>query len=305
MDDDKLTQEEPNDEQKFTFGGQPIFEFGTGTGTGGLPEVPPDLTPQKKPGEKGGLLRLLLLLLLLVGGACAIFYLIGPDLFAPATPVREIATQKSSKMKVPERLMPVEPSEVVKEEVVPVAKVAAVEERPLPVAAAVAEPVVAPIVEPTLAPVPTPSFALKAGSYLYKRKLAQAITQIEKMGYKATSSQSLEPHEMTRLLVGLYAKPLADKRLAEVKRLASGAFLAAEEGKYAVYAGSFLSVDVARRSADILYQQGVRVEERQVKVDLPRTALRFGEFVTRTEARKVVRKLEKLGVDKLQIVPLK
>ncbi len=248
---------------------------------------PAGIIEKEVPPKKGGVSRLLIFLLLLVGGAGAGFYLFGQELFVPDTPVAQQKSKKLNKIKMPTRPQPAESSAGVKEEVVSLEKVAAV----------VAPPVVVKATPPAI-----PNFALKAGSYIYRNSLNQARAQVEKLGYKVDSSQSMESHEVTRLLVGLYGRPLAEKRLAEVKRISDGAFIAAEEGEFAVYAGSFLSLDKARRLADMLYQEGIRVDERQVKVDLPRTTLRFGEFVERSEAQKLMMKLEKGGIKKLQIV---
>ncbi len=289
MSEEKVGPETPTDEKEFSFSGEP--ESITGQETAGSDEPPSGFTLEEVPDKKGGPLRLLLLLVLVIGGAGAGFYLFGQDLFSPDTPVTLVQPQKPSKMKVPARLQPVEKPEAVKEEVVSAKKIAAVVTKPVSV--------------PAPPPASAPAFALTAGSYLYQGWLSKAITQVERMGYKVVSSKISEAHEMTRLLVGVYGRPLAEKRLAEVKKLSDGAFLAAEEGKFAVYAGSFLSLDKARRWADLLYQQGVIVRELQVKVDLPRTTLRFGSFATRGEAQKVVSRLTKLGVKKLQIVPFK
>ena len=285
MNDEELGQETPEDDQGFGFDG------GAGTVSGQdsrFTEPSPESAPKEIPQKKGGSLRLLLLLLV-VAAAAAGFYLIGQDPFAPETPVALVNPQTPSKIKVPDRPAAVDRSEGVEEEVVAAEKVAMIVPKPEPA--------------PAPAPAPAQAFALTAGSYLYRSELNRAIGQIEKMGYKVTSSQRLESHEMTRLLVGLFAKPLAVQRLAEVKKLSDGAFLVAEEGKYAVYAGSYIDLDQARRSADLLYLKGVKVEERRIKVDLPRTTLRFGGFATRGAAEKVASRLKKLRVAKLQIVP--
>ena len=281
MNDEELGQETPEDDQEFGFDGGAESVSGQDSR---FTEPSPESAPKEIPQKKGGSLRLLLLLLV-VAAAAAGFYLFGQDPFAPETPVALVDPQTPSKIKVPDRPATVDRSEGVEEEVVAAEKVAMIVPKPAP------------------APAPAPAFALTAGSYLYRSELNRAIGQIEKMGYKVTSSQRLESHEMTRLLVGLFAKPMAVQRLAEVKKLSDGAFLVAEEGKYAVYAGSYIDLDQARRSADLLYLKGVKVEERRIKVDLPRTTLRFGGFATRGAAEKVASRLKKLRVAKLQIVP--
>jgi cell division septation protein DedD len=297
MNDEKPEQGTPAEENEFVFDGG--SESTSGREKDIIAETLAESGAEERPRKNGGRSRLLLLLLLVVAGAGAAFYLFGQDLFAPAQPVAQVERQKPSKMKVPERPQPVKKPEAVKDEVVSQAKIAAIIPTPPTV------PALAPVPVPVEIPAPVPVFALTAGSYLYKSNVNRVNRQVEKLGYKTTTSQSFESHEMTRLLVGRYPKSLAKKRLAKIQKFSDGAFIVAEGGKYVVYAGSFLSLDKARRLADLLYQQGVKTEERQAMVDLPRTTLRFGGFATRAEARKVVQKLEKLGVERLRIVPFK
>lgn len=259
------------------------------------------LTPEVPKKRGGSTSLLLLLLLLLVGAAGAGFYFFGQDILVSDTPVAAAKPQKLSKMKVPARPKAARMPDAVKEEVVAEEKVAAV----APASAVFRQQKGKTADLSKVKPAPIPVFALSSGSYLYSGELSKAIAQIEKMGYEVSVSQKSESHEMTRLLVGRYDKPMAQNRLAEVKKIAKGSFLVAEDGKYAVYAGSFLSLDKARRAADLLYREGVRVDELQIRVDLPRTTIRFGGFVARDEAQKIARKLKKRGVMDPQIVSIK
>ncbi len=263
----------------------------------GPADSPPGFTIREVPEKSGGAIRLLLLLLLVA--AAGGFYFFGQEFMTADAPVVKVAAQKPGKIKVPVRTQGVETSEAVKEEVVTKDVVAAV----TPKVADVNPPPIKVAEPPKIEKLPVaPAFTLVSGSYLYRGSLARDIARIEKLGYKVERTQKAEPHNMTRLLVGHYPKALAKKRLAEVREIADGAFLVAEKGQYAVYAGSFLSLDKARRTADLLYQQGVRVEELQVKVDLPRTTLHFGSFTARSEAQKAVEELRKTGVNKLKVM---
>lgn len=289
MSDDKIGSEGSEEQGNFHLGESPED-----------PAAPSADVGSVKKNSGGGGSRVLRLLLLLLVAAGAGFYFFGMDLLlSDDAPVVTSQPPKPSKMKVPVRPQPSQPAEKVPEEVVTKEKVAAV---PAPPAAAVAKP------KPQPAPKPVekePAFALASGSYLYQGSLKKAIAAIEAAGYKVSRSEKPEPHEMTRLLVGRYPRALAEKRLAEVKKLADGAFLAAEEGQFVVYAGSFISLDKARRAADLLYQQGLRVDEMQVTIDLPKTTLRFGQFVTRDEAEAAAKTLEKKGVLDPRVVSLK
>ena len=272
--------------------GDSLKESVTRDGNENSAELPP-----AKVKKSGGCLRFLLLLLLLVvamGGG--FYYFALPLLFPEEEPVAVSASPRPSKMKVPTRTKPVV-TEKVPEEVVTKEEVAAV--KPPAPPAAVSAPVV-----PEVKPEPKPAFALTSGSYLYHGALARAEKILKDQGYEVSSSEQPEEHEVTRLLAGRFDKSQAQKRLAELRQLAPDAFLVAEEGLFAVYVGSYLSLDKARRTADLLYQEGVRVDEVQVKVSLPKTRLRFGQFVTRKEAETAAAKLKKLGVEDPQIVSL-
>lgn len=269
----------------------------------GAPEDPAEAKPTKVVSVKksGGASRSLVLLLLLVVALGGGLYFFGMDMLIPAdTPVVTSQPPKASKLKVPVRKKVPSTKEAVTEEVVPEEKVATVTPKKEVVRPAAA-------VKPKPAPKPAsePAFALTSGGYLYKGSLNRAVQTIEKMGYRVSRSEKPEAHAMIRLLVGHYPRPLAEKRLAEVKKLAEDAFLVAEKGQFAVYAGSYVSQDKARRSADLLYQQGLRVDEKHVEVMLPKTTLRFGGFATRKEADAAALKLKKKGVMAPQVVSIK
>ncbi len=297
MDEERVDSEVVPEEESFFLDSEP--EDTGAADEAGVEENPPGFTIEEVP-EKKGSSRLLLLLLLLValGGG---FYFFGQEALESHESVVTVRMQKPTKMKVPARPQPTKQAEAVKEEVVAKEVVASVAPKKAAAKAPPAAP--APLVKKT--PVSAPAFTLASDSYLYRGALRRDSALIEKMGYKVTQTQKLEPHKMTRLLVGLYPKKMAQKRLAAIKKLADGAFLVAESGKYAVYAGSYLSLDKARREADRLYAQGIRVEERQVQIDLPRTSLRFGSFSSRSDAQAAREKLQKAGVAKLKVVELK
>lgn len=299
-------------EEEFFFGSTGAKGAADDAARNGASDAPAVPAPPRKRGSS----RLLILLLLLVAAAAG-FYFFGLDLMGTEGAPQQVAVSRPvTKMKVPVRPRAAEKQSDVKEEVVPREAVAAVKPapaapaapsvpaaKPTPVAKAASQP--KPVAaKPLPAPAPKPAFALSSGSYLYRGALKKARAAIEKLGYRVVARVKPEPHEMTRLLVGQYGKILAEKRLNEVRKLADGAFLVAEDGKLSVYAGSYLSLDKARRAADMLYAKGVRVEERHVKVELPRTTLRFGSFVTRKEAQNVAAKLGPMGVMEPQVVPL-
>jgi cell division septation protein DedD len=260
------------------------------------------------------LLAVLLLLLLVLGVAGGLF-LLAQNLIPPEAEVTPYAAQKNTIIQIPAQPAPL-PAEGVTEEVVSSERVAtAVDdlppqaEKPL-VAQALETPV---RVEAPPEPPVTPAvkaevkqlFALESAGYLSAGAVKKARARLEQLGYATTRSRHSEKHKMTRLLVDLYPKPQAEARLAEIRVLSEGAFMAAEHGKFAVYAGSFLSAANARKLAERLRRKGVEIREIAVPVDLQSTRLKFGSFSSRDQALKVAAKLKKNGLGDLQVVPVK
>lgn len=155
------------------------------------------------------------------------------------------------------------------------------------------------------APAETARFQLVTQQFLSAAELTSALKLLEQQGYDVRRSEKNKTLRMTRLLVGHYTRKLAERRLAEVLQYAEGAFLVAgSDNKFDLYAGSFASLDHARRAADYLYQRGVRVEERSIEIALPQTRLRFGRFASREQARQAADRLLKAGLVPVQVEAL-
>jgi len=148
-------------------------------------------------------------------------------------------------------------------------------------------------------------FQLVTQNFLPAAELASALGLLEQQGYQVKRSEKSQKTPMTRLLVGTYSRKLAERRLIEVREQAEGAFLVAgAEDKFDLYAGSFASLDRARRAADRLYQRGIRVEERRIEIPLPQTRLSFGQFVSREQAAQAAALLHKAGLVPVQVQAL-
>ncbi len=289
MDEERLGQESPVEEETLAFNEEP-------EGIEEELDYFKDPAPEGNlPAKKTNLVRILLLLILLIGIAVAGLYLFGQD--PSSSDVSGVASesQTSIKMKVPER-----PESKIKSEILAEKKITK------KVAEVLTTVTPAPVVAEKLASAPGQPviFTLETGNYLEADKFEKVRSLLEKQGYQTELVRSREQHSMYRLLVGVYGKPLAQKRLEEVTKISDGAFLAAEEGKFAVYAGSFLSAEKARRLADTLYKAGVKVMEKRAPVELPVSSLRFGGFATRAEAEKALRGLDSQGLKNIKIVPV-
>jgi len=148
-------------------------------------------------------------------------------------------------------------------------------------------------------------FQLVTQKFLPTAELTRALGLLEQQGYQVKRSEKSQKTPMTRLLVGTYSRKLAERRLIEVREHAEGAFLVAgAENKFDLYAGSFASLDRARRAADRLYQRGIRVEERRIEISLPQTRLSFGQFASREQAAQAAALLHQAGLVPVQIQAL-
>jgi len=273
--------------------------------------------PAKPAGRRRQML--LLVLLLVLGGAAAFMYL-------GDTPEPE-APQVVAPARKPIALPPPPPSDeaLVKTETIPAAPTAVdapsqpaapgeVAERVEAAAGkAVAEKTEEKIakVESTpqkasVAPVPAPAtpsvaqagpYALQAGAFLLKGNLRAAEATVRRLGYEPQVKSVRRTLPMTRLRVGGFFVKEGEAKLAAIKPIAPDAFLIRQGDFVLVYAGSYQDLDRARRVADQLYQQGVRVEEEPSTAEVTLSLLSFGSFANRDLAEQAAVKARSAGLE--------
>jgi cell division protein FtsN len=122
-------------------------------------------------------------------------------------------------------------------------------------------------------------------------KLKQAgVTQVVK-----TKSQKGEP--MHRLFLADFAN--RDEAAEELERLqlaAPNAFMLKENGRYAVYAGSYLREAKAGQEQTRLLAKGVQLLPRTTTLPVTIYTLRAGAFANQAQADKAQAALKKAGV---------
>lgn len=279
-----------------------------------------DPEPETPPARRR---TVLLLLLLVLAGAAAFFYLGGsPEPEAPqaAAPVRkpialppppvssEEATVKT------ETIAPAPPAaNTPQEAAVPTeppaqrgqstASIPDAQQR----AAASAKPEAVSLSasgEPAMEPVQATSAAtgpyfLQAGAFLIKDNLRAAEATVRRLGYEPQVKTVRRSMSMTRLRIGGFFAEEGEAKLAAIKPLAPDAFLI-RQGEYVlVYAGAYQNIDRARRAADHLYQQGIRVEEEPTTAEVSLSLLSFGAFANRNAAEQVAVKARAAGLEAL------
>lgn len=263
----------------------------------------------------------LLLLLLLLAGAAAYVYLGGspkPEVPQAAAPARKpIALPpppaSSEEETIKTEIVPPAPSaaDATKETAVrsepsvkvdrpavsaPVAKKGQ-ESTATPAAASLpasAEPATTP---EKAAPVKGGGYFLQAGAFLLKDNLRAAEATVRRLGYESQVKTVRRTMPMTRLRVGGFFAEEGAAKLASLKPIAPDAFLVRQGDYVLVYAGSYQDLDRARRVADRLYQQGIRVEEEPTTAEVSLSLLSIGVFADRNAAEQAAVKIRAAGLE--------
>jgi SPOR domain len=265
--------------------------------------------------RKNPLTRILLLLLVLVVAAGGYFYLTATE--KPSQEVR-VQTQKQPIVKPARQPAPtvttapaaptiadrIEPASVASKPEQPPAPVTAAAQAKPAMPANLVEPVVPPATPKTevsqgpvtAAVAPVGDFSVLAGAYLQQSNLLNAELAASRIGYPYRVVVARKPMAMTRLRYGIFSPAVAKAKLAELKGFASSAFKINDGEQVAVYAGSYASLDKARRFADLLSQKGVGLEEVAAEVPVPLYQLKLGPFADREAAEQAAQAASAAGL---------
>lgn len=240
-------------------------------------------------------LVLLLVLLLVLAGAGAYFYLGGPpapEPPPPAPPVRQ-------PIALPPPPAATEEATVKTEQISP--PPAAVEAAaPTPAKSAVPVKAEAPAAQAAPVKAASPkggSYSLQAGAFLLKGNLREAEATVRRLGYEPRVKTVRRTLPMTRLRLGAFFAEEGEAKLAALKAVAPEAFLIRQGDYVLVYAGSYQNLDRARRAADLLYEQGIRVEEETAAAEVPLSLLSFGDFADRGAAEQAAARARAAGLE--------
>ena len=282
--------------------------------------------------RKSSMTRILLLVLLLLvaGGGYFFFSTEAPESGGAAVKTAKQPISLPAKLSVkpaptpvpavaePSVPAPIPPAAVTEPATKPVAKTATAASKPessKPEAETAAAPVklaTAPVkVEPTpvvakptpvvIVPTPAPAapqgdYSVRVGAYLLQSNLMNAQKMADQTGYLSQVEEARKLTKMTRLLYGRFSPAEATTKLAELRERSPAAFKVAEGARIAIYAGSYTSLDKARRYADHLYEKGVVLEEVAVEVPIPLYILKLGPFNERAAAEQAAKKAEAAGL---------
>ncbi|GFO66636.1 hypothetical protein GMLC_02150 [Geomonas limicola] len=143
------------------------------------------------------------------------------------------------------------------------------------------------------------AYALEINGDLAESEVTSALAKLKKAGIAQvvkTKSQKGEP--MHRLFLADFAN--RDEALEELERLklaAPDAFMLKENGRYAVYAGSYLRESKAASEQNRLQAKGVQLLPKTATLPVAVYKLRAGAFADMASAEKAAKSLKKSGLD--------
>ncbi|MCM0083204.1 SPOR domain-containing protein [Geomonas sp. Red32] len=143
-----------------------------------------------------------------------------------------------------------------------------------------------------------PAFALDIEGDLAPSEAATVTAKLKQAGIGNVSKTSVQKSEaMHRLYLADFADhDEAKEELDRLKQVAPGAFLLKENGRYAVYAGSYLREGKAAVEQDRLFNKGVKLLLKSATIKVPVYRMRAGSFKDKAAADKAVAKLKGAGV---------
>ncbi len=141
-------------------------------------------------------------------------------------------------------------------------------------------------------------YALKIDADLAASEVQPMLARLKNVGLTPVSLNKANREEpMHRLFFGSFDRQNAAQAEAQkLQELAPSAFLLFENGKYSVYAGSYLREDKALHERDRLFDKGVKLTVNPARVSVPVIKITAGHFVDGNEADKALKRLRKSGV---------
>jgi cell division septation protein DedD len=114
---------------------------------------------------------------------------------------------------------------------------------------------------------------------------------------QVVKSRSHKGEQMHRLFLADFAdKNEAQEELERLRLAAPSAFMLKENGRYAIYAGSYLRGAKAAQEQDRLYEKGVKLVVKTATAPVAVVRLRAGAFAERAAAERTAERLKKSGV---------
>jgi len=149
------------------------------------------------------------------------------------------------------------------------------------------------------------AYALEITGDLAESEVASVLVKLKQAGIAhVVKSKQLKGEPMHRLFLADFAN--RDEALEELERLklaTADAFLLKENGRYAVYAGSYLREAKANSEQSRLQAKGVQLLLKSATTPVPVFKVRAGAFANQAGAERAAKSLKKAGLS-FQVVKL-
>ncbi len=141
------------------------------------------------------------------------------------------------------------------------------------------------------------SLTVRSGARPVAKKLAEnGVTILE-------SRDEQSAQTVHRVVVGIYkTEEKAQKLLRGVQPKLKNAYIMSHKGSHGVYCGSFYRLEKAREKVAQLRTSGVKLTILRDSVEVKRTTILAGSYISRDEARDISLRLRRLGIPAV-IVP--
>jgi hypothetical protein len=142
------------------------------------------------------------------------------------------------------------------------------------------------------------AFVLLVGEYAKDRELKIAKEKLEKVGISQFETKKIKKTEIMHriFLADFDDNHSADTELQKLKQLTDGAFSLKENGRFAVYAGSYLHEKGAIAEQKRLADKGVNLSIKKANVVMQINELTAGSYSSSEDARKEADRLKKQGI---------
>jgi cell division protein FtsN len=141
-------------------------------------------------------------------------------------------------------------------------------------------------------------YALAIGDTATAGEAEKLRGRLNKLGITNVTVKTIRKTEtMHRLSLGEFSdSSAAGAELGRLKPFASGAFILKENGRYALYAGSYIHAARAESEAKRLSAKGFKAEIKDAQVGVQVHQVMAGSFAGNDEATKAAEKLKKNGI---------
>jgi len=142
------------------------------------------------------------------------------------------------------------------------------------------------------------AFTLVAGEFAVDRDMKRNLAKLKKLGITPVHEKKVEKLQiMHRLFLADFGSHYAaDMELQKLEKATSSAFILEQNGRYAVYAGSYLHKSGAASEQKRLAGKGFNLSVKSAKVTIPVKIVTAGSYSSIEDARNDAGRLRKQGI---------